>query len=318
MLYHLVKIPARIALLIYCKKLQINNKTITKLNGPVLIACNHPNTFLDAIVLATIFKKPIYSLARGDAFKNNFTNTLLKSFNILPVYRISEGAKNLNNNYDTFSKCKEIFKKNGIVLIFSEGLCKNEWKLRPLKKGTARLVVSSWESAIDVTVIPTGINYHSFNSFGKHIQINFGNPIQQGHLNKEKTDGAALLAFNDILKKELEQAVIHIESDDKEGIKEKFPLTISPLKKYGLKLPAIIGKWIHAPFYYPLQKYIRKKTASIEFYDATLVGALFFLYPLFLLMIALCYYFIFGNWFGLLAFILLPFFAWSYIQLKEN
>ena len=57
--------------------------------------------------------------------------------NMFPVYRISEGAENLENNYDTFESCKEIFKKNGIVLIFSEGRCINEWRLRPLKKGTS-------------------------------------------------------------------------------------------------------------------------------------------------------------------------------------
>ena len=37
-------------------------------HGPLLIASNHPNSFLDAIILATLFKNPVYALARGDAF----------------------------------------------------------------------------------------------------------------------------------------------------------------------------------------------------------------------------------------------------------
>jgi 1-acyl-sn-glycerol-3-phosphate acyltransferase len=98
--------------------------------GPLLIASNHPNSFLDAIIVATLFKKPVYSLARGDSFKNKFYASLLRSLNMFPVYRISEGAENLEQNYETFEKCKDIFKEEGIVLIFSEGRCVNEWKLR--------------------------------------------------------------------------------------------------------------------------------------------------------------------------------------------
>ena len=137
MLYNILKIPARIALVIYCRDLKINDRRALAAKGPLLIAANHPNSFLDAIIIATLFDQPVYSLARGDAFTNRFTISLLKSLNILPVYRLSEGAENLGHNYSTFEQCRDIF-KNGIVLIFSEGRCINEWKLRPLMKGTAR------------------------------------------------------------------------------------------------------------------------------------------------------------------------------------
>ena len=75
----------------------------------------------------------------------------------------------MEHNYETFAACKEIFKKDGIVLIFSEGRCINEWHLRSLMKGTARLAISSWEDGIELVILPTGINYQSFNVFGKNI-----------------------------------------------------------------------------------------------------------------------------------------------------
>ena len=130
MLYTLLKFPAKLALYFYCRRISINKKEFLQRDGPLLIAANHPNSFLDAIILATLFKQPIYSLARGDVFANKFYNKLLLSLNMLPVYRISEGAENLEHNYTTFSSCIDIFKKNGIVLIFSEGRCVNEWHLR--------------------------------------------------------------------------------------------------------------------------------------------------------------------------------------------
>ena len=70
--------------------------------GPLLIGANHPNSFLDAILVATLFKNPVYSLTRGDAFKGKKITKILTSLNMLPVYRLSEGAENLDNNYFTF------------------------------------------------------------------------------------------------------------------------------------------------------------------------------------------------------------------------
>ncbi|WP_372490022.1 1-acyl-sn-glycerol-3-phosphate acyltransferase [Chitinophaga sedimenti] len=73
----------------------------------------------------------------------------------------------------------EIFRKNGIVLIFAEGICIQEWKLRPLKKGTARMAISAWEDAgtKDLTILPIGVNYSSFKDFNSSIYINVGAPI---------------------------------------------------------------------------------------------------------------------------------------------
>ena len=102
MLYSFVKIIARLAIKIYCRNITINKKEILQQNGPLLLAVNHPNSFLDAIIFCTLFDRPVYSLARGDAFKNNFFAGVLYSLKLLPVYRVSEGVENLEENYKTF------------------------------------------------------------------------------------------------------------------------------------------------------------------------------------------------------------------------
>jgi 1-acyl-sn-glycerol-3-phosphate acyltransferase len=291
---------------------------VLKKNGPILIACNHPNSFLDAIILAALFKKPIYSLARGDVFKKKWISRILTSLNILPVFRISEGAENLNTNYDTFAKCREIFKQNGVVLIFSEGLCINEWKLRSLKKGTARLAFSAWEEGIDLTVIPTGINYQSFRSFGKNIQLNFGTPILKNSFNMTESEGANTKLFNEQLKNELKSLVVEINSQEKEIIKNTFHINQHPIKKSILIIPSFIGKIIHAPLFIPIRKTSWKNFGKMDHYDSVVVGLLFFLYPLYLLLISSIIFVLFGGWYWLLVFLILPFFAWSFIQLKNQ
>jgi 1-acyl-sn-glycerol-3-phosphate acyltransferase len=318
LLYKLLKLPATIAVWIYCRKISINNKSILKYKGPLLIACNHPNSFLDAIILSSIFKQPIHSLARGDVFKNNFYNTLLRSLKMLPVYRTSEGVENMEHNYTSFNACKEIFKNNGIVLIFSEGKCINEWHLRPLMKGTARLAISSWKNGIPLKVLPLGINYQSFYSFGKNIHINTAEVIEQKDVDLSNGFGKSLLSFNNILQKKLQPLVYEIDKNDTATLKEKFGVSFSIIKKIALIIPAILGYTFHIPLFAILKKVTWKRASHNDHYDSILVGLLFVLYPIFLIaIVALLFGFTKSYWcFSLL--LIAPFCAWSYVQLKKQ
>src|SRR5664279_3900589 len=167
-----------------------------RMEGPLIIAANHPNSFLDAIIMATLFNNPVHSLARGDAFAGKNITKILTTLNMLPVYRISEGVENLEHNYSTFQACQTLFKKGKIVLIFSEGRCINEWHLRPLKKGTARLALSAWQHNIPLSILPLGINYSSFRKFGKTLHLNFGNIITKEDIRADLSSGAAVIEFN--------------------------------------------------------------------------------------------------------------------------
>ena len=318
MLYALLKIPARFAFRIYCRKLSLNNKEIFNCDGPLLLASNHPNSFLDAIMLATLFKKPVHSLTRGDAFTKKLYYKLLTSLNMVPVYRISEGAENLGHNYKTFDYCKEIFKQNGIVLIFSEGACINEWHLRPLKKGTARLAISTWQEGIPLQVLPLGINYHSFTSFGKNIQLNFGHPITEKEFDASHAHGKSIAGFNDNLNEQLKELVIEIDKHDTKTLMQRFTVVQPPLKKFVLFLPAILGWLFHAAMYLPLKKFSRKRFAHDDHFDSVLIGMLFLLYPLFLILVSAVIFLLVGKWYGLAVLLVLPFCAWSYVQLKRQ
>ena len=319
MLYNFLKIPAKLALYFYCRKIIINKKELLQSDGPLLIAANHPSSFLDAAILATLFKHSIYSLARGDAFVNNFYKRLLFSLKMLPVYRISEGAENLEHNYTTFSACIDIFKKNGIVLIFSEGLCKNEWHLRSLKKGTARLAISAWQQGIPLKVLPLGINYSSFRIFGKNVILNFGEIITDPDSyqdEKNLPDGKAVIDFNLKLQQQLKNLVIEAEPSDKEKIKKIFFIQQPLIKKILFFIPAIAGLILHAPLYYPVILSIKNR--ANDHYDSIVVGLLFILYPIYLLAISVIIYFITGSLWTLLLLLIIPFSAWSLLQLKRQ
>ncbi len=288
------------------------------MNGPLLLAANHPNSFLDAVILDILFKKPIWSLARGDVFKKPFYIKLLTKLKILPVYRTSEGVENLEANYQTFDSCKEIFQQNGIVLMFSEGKCINEWHLRPLKKGTARLATTSWQEGIDVKVLPVGINYSSFRKFGKNIFLNFGNIISKEEILLHDTDGKRHLIFNDKLKSELEQLVFEIPASDEDKKKQKIFVEISFLSKILLAIPALIGLLLNAPFYLPIRQYVINRTKHNDHYDSVIIALVVFLYPFYMLLLSFCCYFLTGSWMSFLIIAVLPFTGWAYVQLKKQ
>ncbi|MEI2740027.1 MAG: 1-acyl-sn-glycerol-3-phosphate acyltransferase [Chitinophagaceae bacterium] len=318
MLYQILKIWVALAAKIFCRKIIINNPEVLKMEGPLLLAANHPNSFLDAILLDILFKKPVWSLARGDVFKKPFYIKLLTKLKILPVYRTSEGVENLDTNYKTFDACKEIFKRKGTVLMFSEGKCINEWHLRPLKKGTARLAISSWQDDIDVKVLPVSINYSSFRRFGKNIFLNFGSIISKKNIDINESDGKKHQAFNDKLRQELQHSVFEIQKEDKQ-LQEKL-LVIKPamIFKILFALPALTGLLLNAPLYLPVRYFTRSRTSDTDHYDSVLIALLIFLYPLYLLLIGFILFFFTGSWLSFLAFIVFPFTAWAYVRLKRQ
>ncbi len=285
-------------------------------SGPLLIAANHPNSFLDAIIVSTLFNSPVYSLARGDAFNGKIARKLLRSFNMLPVYRISEGASNLGMNYDTFQECQKLFKQGKIVLIFSEGGCTNEWKLRPLKKGTARFALNAWQDDIPLKVLPLGINYSSFKFYGKNVVLNFGKVISKNEFSTNGTDGKTINEFNHELNSQLQQLVFEIDKDDREKLVEQFYIKPSLIKKIVLFIPAIIGFMINAPLYFTFHLIIKNR--AVDHYDSIMTGLLFLFYPLYVLAITLIVLFATGSSYSLLLLILMPFTAWSYLQLKKQ
>lgn len=318
MLYNLLKFWIGLALRIFSRKIHLSHPEVLKHKGPLLLAVNHPNSFLDAIILDILFKEPIWSLARGDAFKTPLISKILYALKMLPVYRVSEGVENLEENYKTFSDCKNIFKKNGVVLIFSEGKCINEWHLRPLKKGTARLAFSCWEENIPLTILPMGINYNSFRRTGKNIFIYCGNMITRNDFPAGNSDGKSNILFNDKLRAALEPMVFEIPHDDVKQKKEKLTFHISLVKKILLLIPAIPGWILNAPFFYPVRALALSKTNRTDHYDSVVLAMLALFYPFYLLLITLPVFFITGWWWVFAVWIVAPLTGKACIDLNRQ
>lgn len=305
-------------MMLFCRKIIVNKSLLFRSKGPILLASNHPNSFLDSIIINSLFEQPIWSLARGDVFRSKIAFRILSALKMLPVYRSSEGVENLIDNYKTFEDCISLFRNNAVIMIFSEGKCINEWHLRPLRKGTARLALKAWQEDIPLQVIPVGINYSSFHRFGKNVFINFGEPITKDDINMKEAEGLRHSAFNNKLRQQLNDLVFEINKDDKPMQARLLASSPTLFRKIMLFIPAIIGWLVHSPLYLSVKRFTWKRTYNNDHFDSVLTGILIFAYPIYLLILCLIVFTFTGSWFTLFLLFLLPFTAWSYIQLKPQ
>lgn len=311
MLYGLLKTYTRFFVHLCYHSINVNKRHLLNATDAVLLAANHPNSFLDAIIIDILFDVPVTSLARGDAFKNKRAYKLLRALNMLPVYRSREGVQNLNSNYDTFEECVNIFRKQEAVLIFSEGLCVNEWHLRPLLKGTARLAFKAWHSDVPVKVLPVGINYSSFTKYGKRIEVLFGDHITSDAFDPGRSDGFNNTLFNQKLTAQLERLVYEIPPGDKQLLEEKFGK--SPLFLKLILAPfALLGFLLHLPLYGLSRWVVGRFFSDSNHFDSVMFAVPLLFYPLYVLLLTSLTYIFSDTVYAFLMLLLLPVSAFCY------
>ena len=160
---------------------------------PILFAPNHQNAFIDGAILGYKLGKPIYFLGRSDVFKKRFARWLLSGFNCLPIYRERDGVDAVKMNNEVFDMFADILQKKRPIVIFPEGNQEIDKRLRvPLKKGVFRIAIGAerkYGEALDVHIVPVGIDYEKHTRMGGGVFINFGPPIRiLDHIGKDENE----------------------------------------------------------------------------------------------------------------------------------
>jgi 1-acyl-sn-glycerol-3-phosphate acyltransferase len=218
MLYYLFKYLMRLGLTIFYRKKKFSGFENIPATGPVIFACNHPNSFLDAMIIGAHIKRETHYLARSDVFNSPLKLWILSQFKLMPIYRLQEGVENLDKNKDTFEKCHAVFRKGGAVLMFSEGLCIQEMRLRPLKKGTARIALEYSKDGSPLTIITTGFNYMKPMYFREDVIVSMDEPFNAADFAAEynENNSKAIHSFNKRLQEGFHRTVIDIREKQKE------------------------------------------------------------------------------------------------------
>ena len=243
MLYGFLKLVMKITVRIFFRSITIRNKEQIPTRGPLMVLVNHPSTFMDPIVVATMLDREVFFLAKGSLFNNGFSRWLLPKLNIIPVYRQKDDPSQMNKNSETFEKCFEHFEKGGVLLMFPEGTSITERKLRPVKTGAARITLGAEARNnfnLGVNVITIGLNYANPHRFNRDLFINIDQPIKADEY-KERYKADEYNAVEELteeIRNKMESLIIAIEDDQTDELVKNVEL----IYKYKLSKERGISK----------------------------------------------------------------------------
>lgn len=218
--YWLLQTYSKLGFHIYYRRVEITNKENLLKNQPVILAPNHQNALMDAMIFVcnTTFQ-PVF-LARADIFKGKFLIRLLTSLNIMPVYRIRDGIGNVRKNDGVFDKTLDVlYNKNNPLSVFPEGNHGDKRRLRQLVKGLFRIAFQAQEkygNQQGVKIIPVGFDYGHYTHFRTTIFVNVGKPIEVSEYYNEYAENpvAGINKLKERFISELRPLMIDIQTDE--------------------------------------------------------------------------------------------------------
>ncbi len=164
---------------IFFKKIYVDGLDRLPRKGAMFLVSNHPNGFWEPCILALTFPFPLHFLVRGDLFQKPAISWFLRLTNQIPIFRFKDGFSQMRQNEQSRSEITDKLKDGARILLYPEGSTKNIKKLRPLKRGVARMVFDAFEEDehMDLNLMPVCITFTDADRFRKDIMIKVGNPI---------------------------------------------------------------------------------------------------------------------------------------------
>jgi BASS family bile acid:Na+ symporter len=178
--YDMLKGLIRLSLLCYYSEVRLEGVENIPQNKPVLLLPNHQNGLLDPLILAAFIPnyRP-YFLTRSDVFRKPLLRKLFSFFRMLPIYRMRDGRNTLGKNQAIFDTCVRLLENGETVLLFPEANHHIGRSVRPLSKGFTRIVFQALDEhdAMNLELVPVGINYQRAQGFPDKVLFTFGKPI---------------------------------------------------------------------------------------------------------------------------------------------
>ena len=198
-------------------------------DGSMLIAPNHTNTLMDALVMLQAYENPTVFGARADMFNKPVIAKIMYFIRILPMVRQRDGLRNVLKNHETFEIIVDTLENNVPFCMYPEGRHRPAHSLLPLGKGVMRTAVAANEKfgkEKPVYIVPVGIEYGDYFRYRSTCMITYGKPINVTEFIKGlnvETD----VQIMDPLRKELRQRMSELITyiPDDENLAAKWSLT---------------------------------------------------------------------------------------------
>ena len=202
------------------RKVEVRGKENIPTDGAVLIAPNHCNTLMDALVILRAFDNETVFGARADMFNNAFIAKLMYFIRILPMVRQRDGMRNVLKNYETQEIIVDTLKNKVRFCMFPEGRHRPAHSLQVLGKGVFRAALAAnaeFGEKMPVYIVPAGIEYGDYFRYRSTSLVNFGKPINVTEMVKElnlENEAQVIDQLRKALSAKMSELITYIDYDD--------------------------------------------------------------------------------------------------------
>ena len=162
------------------RRIAVKGKENIPTDGAVILAPNHCNTLMDALMILRANRKETVFGARADMFNNPFIAKLMYFFRILPMVRQRDGLRNVLKNKQTEEVIVETLEHGVPFCIFPEGKHRAAHSLQTLGKGVFRAALSAnakFGKDRPVYIVPVGIEYGDYFRYRSTALVTYGKAI---------------------------------------------------------------------------------------------------------------------------------------------
>ena len=181
--YALVRMVGRFWVWFLFRSVDVRNAAGVPHRGPVLLCINHPNNFIDSLLVGAVVDRKVHYLTTAALFRNPIVARFLKAVGAIPVYRRQDDPDKMDKNVGTFEACVTTLAAGGLIGIYPEGTTHAESRVQRIKTGAARVALD-YESrrrngapGEPLVLIPTGLAFDARKSFGGRVRVAFGEPL---------------------------------------------------------------------------------------------------------------------------------------------
>ena len=247
MLYNFFRWIAGIALHWFYSDIRVLGQRNVPPTGPIIVAANHPNALVDALVAGWILPRRLSITAKATLVENPVLAVLFRMLGIVPLRRLSDeqkkqlaGTLDPSRNQGAFHRVLEVLRDNGVVLIFPEGKSHNDPVLAPLRTGLARIALQARDDygIKGVQILPLGLKFQSKGEPNSVVVAEFGEPVDV-----DQRVGVSVEQLTSEVEARL-RAVADPREDDVFESREDDAKPES-LKRFALRIVAAWGEWVH-------------------------------------------------------------------------
>ena len=217
--YRAVRAVARFWLWFFFKAVDVRRPERVPREGPVLLCINHPNNFIDSLVVGAAVRRKVHYLATAGLFENPLVARFLLAAGAIPVWRKQDERTHASTdkNAETFAACTAAFERGALIAIYPEGTTHAEARVQRLKTGAARIALA-WEAAHPRTLamVPVGLTFEARKSFRARVLVSFGARVPlHAYADAYREDPVkAVDALTRHLQEAMEAEVVNVERID--------------------------------------------------------------------------------------------------------